>query len=77
MWVWVFNCFDFCVTWLDQLQRLTESESVASGNAIHKERKKITFADEAGGELCHVKLFYNGMASTSETNGETEELLGK
>lgn len=73
----MFNCSDFIPTCLDQLQRLTENESVASGNTIHKERKKITFADEAGGVLCHVKLFYDGMASPLEPNGEKQELMAK
>lgn len=66
------DCNRFC-----KIMRLTENESVASGNTIHKERKKITFADEAGGELCHVKLFYDGMASPLEPNGEKQELMAK
>lgn len=31
----------------------------------HRERKKICFADEAGGVLCHVKYFENGENNTN------------
>lgn len=34
----------------------------------NKERKKITFADEAGEKLCHVKVFENEMISSSVNN---------
>ncbi|KAK9271349.1 hypothetical protein L1049_026939 [Liquidambar formosana] len=53
------DCNRFC-----KIMRLTEKGTTDSGNTTHKERKKITFADEAGGKLCHVKFFEDGMAST-------------
>ncbi|GFY86152.1 hypothetical protein Acr_04g0008900 [Actinidia rufa] len=37
-------------------EKVTRKDEIASGNATPKERKKITFADEAGGVLCHVKF---------------------
>ncbi|KAF8406410.1 hypothetical protein HHK36_008497 [Tetracentron sinense] len=49
------DCNRFC-----KIMRSTEKKggvAAASGNGVHKERKKITFADEAGGMLCHVKVF--------------------
>ena len=73
----LFKCSDFSPLCLNQLQKLTENESVTPGNAIHKERKKITFADEVGGELCHVKLFHHDMASSLEPSGGEQELLAK
>ncbi|KAK9165572.1 hypothetical protein Scep_000763 [Stephania cephalantha] len=44
------DCNRFC-------KIMRTSEKVTSSHDIHKERKKITFADEAGGMLCHVKVF--------------------
>ncbi|KAL7207748.1 hypothetical protein ACSBR1_029657 [Camellia fascicularis] len=52
------DCNRFC-----KLVRLNEKDDIASGNGIHKERRKITFADEAGGVLCHVKFFEDSVAS--------------
>lgn len=52
---------------------MTEDNNAASERVIHKERK-ITFADEAGGKLCHVKVFKDdtGTASLLECESETE-----
>ncbi|KAM7521112.1 hypothetical protein LguiB_020074 [Lonicera macranthoides] len=62
------DCNRFC-----KIMRLTENDAAAaSENPIQRE-KKITFADEAGGTLCQVKLFENGMASM-EPKSETHEL---
>ncbi|XP_058220850.1 uncharacterized protein LOC131331053 isoform X1 [Rhododendron vialii] len=52
------DCNRFC-----KLMKLNEKGEIASGNAIHKERKKITFADEAGGVLCHVKFIEDSIDS--------------
>ncbi|KAK9129921.1 hypothetical protein Sjap_010408 [Stephania japonica] len=46
------DCNRFC-----KIMRTTEKTAVTSSHDNHKERKKITFADEAGGMLCHVKVF--------------------
>nr|XP_011459562.1 PREDICTED: uncharacterized protein LOC105349997 [Fragaria vesca subsp. vesca] len=44
----------------------------------NKERKKITFADEAGEKLCHVKVFENEMISSSVNNPSlNQEVLVK
>ena len=48
---------------INLLQKVTRKDEIASGNATPKERKKITFADEAGGVLCHVKFIEDDMAS--------------
>ncbi|PSR99718.1 Titin like [Actinidia chinensis var. chinensis] len=52
------DCNRFC-----KLMKVTQKDEIASGNAIPKERKKITFADEAGGVLCHVKFIEDDMTS--------------
>ncbi|KAL0432427.1 UNVERIFIED_CONTAM: hypothetical protein Slati_2577000 [Sesamum latifolium] len=45
------------------VSKLTPSGVAASNDAGPRERKKIIFADEAGGKLCHVKLFEDGITS--------------
>ncbi|KAL5845071.1 hypothetical protein ACOSQ4_011029 [Xanthoceras sorbifolium] len=62
------DCNRFC-----KIMNLTETGSTDSGNVVHnKNRKKITFADEAGGELCHVKVFKDDMDSEQESS-DTEK----
>ena len=58
------------------MQRLTEDNTAASEHVIHKERK-IAFADEAGGKLCHVKVFKDdmGTASLVECGSEKQGFL--
>ncbi|KAL3840311.1 hypothetical protein ACJIZ3_024902 [Penstemon smallii] len=53
------DCNRFC-----KIMELTPDKVVSSKDAVLRERKKkIMFADEAGGELCHVKLFEVGSSS--------------
>ncbi|XP_022768944.1 uncharacterized protein LOC111312695 [Durio zibethinus] len=47
-----------------KIMRMTEENAAASERVILKERK-ITFADEAGGKLCHVKVFRDDMGTAS------------
>jgi len=54
---------------------MTEKGSGSSGNVVQKETKKSTFADEAGGKLCHVRLFEDDTASLLESNTEKQVLL--
>ncbi|XP_010254898.1 PREDICTED: uncharacterized protein LOC104595734 isoform X2 [Nelumbo nucifera] len=56
------DCSRFC-----KIMRLAEKKAVASGHGLHKERKKIIFADEAGGRLCHIKVFRDGSTSISSS----------
>ena len=58
----VSHCYDF-VTIPCLVQKVTQKDEIPSGNAIPNERKKITFADEAGGVLCHVKFIEDDMTS--------------
>ncbi|KAL0323115.1 UNVERIFIED_CONTAM: hypothetical protein Sangu_1930800 [Sesamum angustifolium] len=44
-------------------KKLTPNGVAASKNAGPRERKNIIFADEAGGKLCDVKLFEDGITS--------------
>ncbi|XP_011074527.1 uncharacterized protein LOC105159233 isoform X1 [Sesamum indicum] len=52
------DCNRFC-----KIMKLTPNGVAASNDAGPRERKKIIFADEAGGKLCHVKLFEDGITS--------------
>ncbi|GLT92146.1 hypothetical protein SLE2022_099980 [Rubroshorea leprosula] len=63
------DCSRFC-----KIMKLTEGSSSSSENLIHKKRK-ITFADEAGGKLCHVKVFKDDIASTLASGSEKHSLL--
>ncbi|XWS25742.1 hypothetical protein CRYUN_Cryun27aG0093600 [Craigia yunnanensis] len=65
------DCNCFC-----KIMRLSEDNTVASERVINKERK-ITFAIEAGGKLCHVKVFKDdmGTASLLECGNEKQRLL--
>lgn len=40
-------------------------DSTPSKDSLPKGERKITFADEAGGKLCHVKFFDDSPASPS------------
>ncbi|KAK0576358.1 hypothetical protein LWI29_016035 [Acer saccharum] len=57
------DCNRFC-----KIMNLSETRSTASGNVVHKDKKKITFADEAGGKLCHVKVFKDDTDSEPESS---------
>lgn len=65
------DCNRFC-----KLMRLIQKSS-SSKEVVPKERKKITFADETGGKLCHVKVFEDDMASRLGSCTEQQELLVK
>lgn len=54
------DCNRFC-----KIMKLTDKASPTSGNVVHKEKRKIVFADEAGGKLCDVKTFENDTASVT------------
>ena len=45
-----------------QLQSLAKKNAVSHPEAPGKQRK-ITFADETGGMLCHVKVFKDGQTN--------------
>ncbi|CAM0873625.1 unnamed protein product [Alopecurus aequalis] len=66
-WLTIMNkdCSRFC-------KILTlEGKTAASQSEVLKKQRKITFADEAGGKLCHVKEFSDGQTSLlSECQGE-------
>lgn len=44
-----------------------------AGGEISRDKKKISFADEAGGTLCHVKVF--GDETTLESNSEKQKTV--
>ncbi|KAF8022837.1 hypothetical protein BT93_F0375 [Corymbia citriodora subsp. variegata] len=64
------DCNRFC-----KIMRLTEDCHPMTEPKVHKERKKITFADEAGGKLCHVKYIEDSMASLLASNNENQEAM--
>ncbi|KAL0360694.1 UNVERIFIED_CONTAM: hypothetical protein Sradi_3753900 [Sesamum radiatum] len=46
------DCNRFC-----KIMKMTPNNTTGSKDAVPRSRKKIIFADEAGGKLCHVKFF--------------------
>lgn len=58
------------------MQGLAEKDSDAAEteSIANKERRKISFADEAGAQLCHVKFFENLTESTLEPDTRPEVL---
>uniref|UniRef100_A0A0E0NXU3 Uncharacterized protein n=1 Tax=Oryza rufipogon TaxID=4529 RepID=A0A0E0NXU3_ORYRU len=66
-WLTIMNkdCNRFC-----KILRLAGKKAV-SHSEVPRKRKKITFADETGGKLCHVKMFTDGQNSLlSECHSE-------
>lgn len=66
------------LTLVHLLQRLADKDSSApesEGGVVNKERKKITFADEAGEKLCHVRFIENKLTSSLEPDTEKPEVL--
>lgn len=51
-------------------------DSVPSLNKLHKEKKekKITFADEIGDPLCHVKVYKDDLPSSLGSETENVEV---
>ncbi|KAK1391407.1 hypothetical protein POM88_010463 [Heracleum sosnowskyi] len=58
------DCNRFCKI-MSQSQRSAADASAAKETIMRRENKKISFADEAGGVLCHVKYFENGENNTN------------
>lgn len=52
------DCNRFCT-----IMKLSEKGEVPSPDKSNKERRKISFADEAGGVLCHVKVELQNMTN--------------
>ncbi|XP_011083702.1 uncharacterized protein LOC105166158 [Sesamum indicum] len=52
------DCNRFC-----KIMKMTPNNTTGSKDAVPRSRKKIIFADEAGGKLCHVKFFENNETS--------------
>ncbi|KAJ4962627.1 hypothetical protein NE237_022566 [Protea cynaroides] len=67
------DCSRFC-----RIMRSTGKKAVSaptSNYGLHKDRKRIVFADEAGGPLCHVKVFEDQLASLCGSECENEKDL--
>ncbi|PRQ27011.1 hypothetical protein RchiOBHm_Chr6g0300761 [Rosa chinensis] len=77
------DCSRFCkIMRMADQNDSNDSEDVGNNHPkttiVNKERKKITFADEAGEKLCHVRVFENEMISSSVTGpSQNQELLVK
>ncbi|QCE04352.1 hypothetical protein DEO72_LG8g2388 [Vigna unguiculata] len=56
------DCSRFC-----KIMKLSD-DGPAPQDVVRKERKKIAFADEAGGRLCQVKFYEDDGVSLSESN---------
>ncbi|CAN0883771.1 hypothetical protein LINGRAHAP2_LOCUS14634 [Linum grandiflorum] len=55
------DCDRFC-----KLMKLVQKGNSTPTQAVQKEKRKISFADEAGGHLCHVKTFKREAESIAE-----------
>ncbi|XP_057793960.1 uncharacterized protein LOC131010448 [Salvia miltiorrhiza] len=52
------DCNRFC-----KIMKMTPDSTSSSKDGLAKGERKIMFADEAGGKLCHVRFFYDSTAS--------------
>ena len=50
------------------MQKLADGGPPAPQDVVPKERKKIAFADEAGGRLCQVRFYEDDGVSLSGSN---------
>ncbi|TKY63349.1 hypothetical protein E2542_SST13220 [Spatholobus suberectus] len=57
------DCSRFC-----KIMKLADDGPPPQDVAVRKERKKIAFADEAGGRLCQIKFYEDDGVSLSESN---------
>ncbi|XP_042380860.1 uncharacterized protein LOC121973509 [Zingiber officinale] len=64
------DCIRFC-----KIMRSTENKSTVPANGTQK-RRRITFADEVGGKLCHVKVFKQQPPSPSTARESEHEMAG-
>ncbi|KAK4429176.1 hypothetical protein Salat_1217800 [Sesamum alatum] len=60
------DCNRFC-----KIMKMTPNNATGSKDAVPRSRKKIIFADEAGGKLCHVKFF--GDDETSPVSDDVKQ----
>ncbi|KAL0351886.1 UNVERIFIED_CONTAM: hypothetical protein Scaly_1577300 [Sesamum calycinum] len=59
------DCNRFC-----KIMKMTPNNTTGSKDAVPRSRKKIIFADEAGGKLCHVKFFGDDETSPVSADGK-------
>ncbi|KAK4390681.1 hypothetical protein Sango_2131400 [Sesamum angolense] len=59
------DCNRFC-----KIMKMTPNNTTGSNDAVPRSRKKIIFADEAGGKLCHVKFFGDDETSPVSADGK-------
>ncbi|KAL8514405.1 hypothetical protein ACS0TY_013496 [Phlomoides rotata] len=50
------DCTRFC-----KIMKMTPESTPAPDDSLPREKRKIRFADEAGGQLCHIKYFDDGV----------------
>ncbi|QHO53901.1 uncharacterized protein DS421_2g52040 [Arachis hypogaea] len=62
------RCLSFMARDCNRWYKLSEGGPPAAQEVVRKERKKIAFADEAGGRLCEVKLFEDDVVSLPDSN---------
>ncbi|XP_023536738.1 dentin sialophosphoprotein-like [Cucurbita pepo subsp. pepo] len=63
------DCNRFC-----KIMKTSGHGSNASPTSVQKLKRKITFADEAGGELCEVRLFEDDMNAESSVENSPEKV---
>ncbi|XP_016446257.2 uncharacterized protein LOC107771414 [Nicotiana tabacum] len=64
------DCTRFC-----KIMKLSQNGAAVSKNTVHREGRKISFADEAGGMLCHVNYFEDPELTLESDSGKQEDLI--
>lgn len=64
------NCGSFLTSSTQTLADKDSDVSETESAVVNKERKKITFADEAGEKLCHVKFFEKNSSDSLDADTE-------
>nr|XP_004238598.1 uncharacterized protein LOC101266938 isoform X2 [Solanum lycopersicum] len=63
------DCTRFC-----KIMKLTQNGSTDSKNSVHREGRKISFADEAGGTLCHFNYFEDSDPTLESDSVQEEDI---
>ncbi|MCL7031278.1 hypothetical protein MKW94_019621 [Papaver nudicaule] len=65
------DCNRFCNILKTTEKKAASASSLPSSYVVHKKRRRLTFADETGGTLCHVKIIEDNQASLLDLENKT------
>ncbi|MCL7039537.1 hypothetical protein MKW94_002275 [Papaver nudicaule] len=65
------DCNRFCNILKTTEKKAASASSLPSSYVVHKKRRRLTFADETGGTLCHVKIIEDSQASLLDLENKT------